>query len=193
MTLTASLRRARIRSGETLRDVARRAGVAAPNLSTIERGRRDPTSATVQRVAQALGVSFVPVASRGRASAAEALPLIAAAHERGEHRLAYRSFIQLADDLAVADAVTRVLLSAEPPEPSETRWDDAVAALVEYRLVSLHAPVPAWVRENTGDAEHPWEPQRAEVPLPFPVDEAEVAEPFQRRGVMIEANELDSA
>ena len=38
------------------------------------------------------------------------------AEDDGDHRLAYRRFIQLADDLAAVDPVTKVLLSAEEPD-----------------------------------------------------------------------------
>ncbi|WP_417564388.1 hypothetical protein [Microbacterium sp.] len=118
---------------------------------------------------------------------------IARAEAVGNHRLAYRQFIQLADDLAAVDAVTKVLLSAEEPDLTGTRWDDAVAALVEYRLAEAGAPVPGWVAERRGDADERWEPQRAALPLPFPADITAVPEPFLRRGVLIEENELASA
>jgi hypothetical protein len=68
-----------------------------------------------------------------------------------------------------------------------------VAALVEYRLAEAGAPLPSWVTERSGDADEPWEPQRAAVPLPFPADVTAVAEPFLRRGVLIEQNELASS
>lgn len=188
-----SLRRARRRACISLRDVAARSGVGITNLSAIENARRHPTTATAQRIADAIGVTFVPVLARGRSTAAASAVAIDEAEDAGDHRLAYRQFLQLADDLAAVDPVTRVLLSAEEPDLTGTRWDDAVAALVEYRLAEAGAPLPAWVTTRHGDAGQPWEPQRAALPLPFPADVTSVAAPFLRRGVLIEENELASA
>lgn len=193
MTIVNSLRRARRRSHVTLRDAATRSGVGITNLSAIENERRHPTTETVSRIANALGVTFVPVIARGRSTAAASSDAIAQAENAGDHRLAYRQFIQLADDLAAVDPVTKVLLSAEEPDLTGERWDDAVAALVEYRLAQAGAPIPAWVTARQGEPAAPWEPQRSAVPLPFPADITAVAEPFLRRGVLIEENELESA
>ena len=193
MTIVNSLRRARRRSHVTLRDAATRSGVGITNLSAIENERRHPTTETVSRIANALGVTFVPVIARGRSTAAASSDAIAQAENAGDHRLAYRQFIQLADDLAAVDPVTKVLLSAEEPDLTGERWDDAVAALVEYRLAQAGAPIPAWVTARQGEPDAPWEPQRSAVPLPFPADITAVAEPFLRRGVLIEENELESA
>ncbi len=193
MTIVNSLRRARRRARVSLTEAATRSGVGITNLSAIENARRHPTTETAQRIADALGVTFVPVLARGRSTVAASADAIARAEDAGDHRLAYRQFIQLADDLAAVDPVTKVLLSAEEPDLTGRRWDDAVAALVEYRLVEAGAPLPGWVTERGGDADEPWEPQRAAVPLPFPADITAVAEPFLRRGVLIEENELASA
>lgn len=127
---------------------------------------------------------------RGRGTAVSSLNAIVQAEGVGNYRLAYRQFIQFADDLAAVDPATKVLLTEEEPGRTGTRWDDAVAALVEYRLVEVNAPIPKWVTARCGNPADPWEPQRAAVPLPFPPDLATVAEPFRRRGILIEENEL---
>jgi len=193
MSIVESLRRARKNSGTTLANVASASGVGTTNLSAIEHGRRDPTVTTTQRLADALGLAFIAVPARGRSTAAEAAAAILRAQEAGERATAYRSFIQLADDLHAVDPVTRVVLAAEEPERTSSRWADAVAALVELRLGEVGAPLPQWVRERHGDPEHPWEPERSDIALPFPPDEELVPEPFRRRGVLIEENELASA
>lgn len=193
LTIVNSLRRARRHARISLTEAATRSGVGVTNLSAIENARRHPTTETAQRIADAIGVTFVPVLARGRNTAAASADAIAQAEDAGDHRLAYRQFIQLADDLAAVDPVTKVLLAAEEPDLTGTRWDDAVAALVEYRLAKAGAPLPSWVTERRGDADQPWEPQRAAVRLPFPADVTAVAEPFLRRGVLIEENELVSA
>jgi len=192
MSIATSLRRARRHSGESLRSVASRAGVGAGNLSAIENGRRDPTTSTVDRIAFAVGIEFIPVATQGRTPAARAADQIAEAEERGEFPLAYRRFIQLADDLAAVDPVTRVLLAAEAPAESSSRWLDAVAALVELRLREVSAPVPSWVVDRAGDSGAVWEPQRGARPLPVSAQLDDVPPEFLRRGVAIERGELAS-
>jgi transcriptional regulator with XRE-family HTH domain len=52
------LRERRHDRGETLGDVARRAGVAPQYLSEIERGRKEPSSEVVQAVASALDLTL---------------------------------------------------------------------------------------------------------------------------------------
>ncbi|WP_405795288.1 helix-turn-helix domain-containing protein [Streptomyces sp. NBC_01506] len=52
----AALRRARLRQGRTLRDVADRARVSLPYLSEIERGRKEPSSEVLAAVCRALGL-----------------------------------------------------------------------------------------------------------------------------------------
>lgn len=55
----AALRRARLRQGRTLKDVADRAQVSLPYLSEIERGRKEPSSEVVAAVCRALGLHLV--------------------------------------------------------------------------------------------------------------------------------------
>lgn len=55
----AALRRARLRQGRTLKDVADRAQVSLPYLSEIERGRKEPSSEVLAAVCRALGLHLV--------------------------------------------------------------------------------------------------------------------------------------
>lgn len=192
MSIARSLRRARRRSGASLRTIASRSGVGAGNLSAIENGHRDPTTSTVDRLAFAIGIELIPVATQGRSSAARAAEEIVEAESLGQFPVAYRRFIQLADDLASADPVTRVLLSAEEPDQSTSRWLDAIAALLELRLNQASAPIPSWVTTRVGDPDTVWEPQRSARPLPVSADRTQVPWEFLRRGIAIEEGELAS-
>lgn len=192
MNIVKQLRDARIRRGTSLRDVARRSGVAPGNLSTIEHGHRDPTSATLEKVAGALNIRLVPVPA-GRVTAAEATDRILQAEKEGRPDVAYRHFIQLADDLTEPDPFTRLLLVAEAPGVTTSRWLDAVAGVVELRLQEALLPAPAWVTQQRGQADSVWEPQRGRRPLPVHARIAQAPEPLRRRGVAIEAGELESA
>jgi len=53
------LRSQRAARGETLYDVAKRAGVSPQYLSEIERGRKEPSSEMIAAVAGALGTSLL--------------------------------------------------------------------------------------------------------------------------------------
>lgn len=185
-----TLRRARANSSLSLRSLAQRTGIAASNLSVIENGRRDPTATTVERIARALGVELVALNTKGRVTASAAADAIAQA---ASPQVAYRSFLQLANDLAAASPFDRVVLVAEQPGLTNTRWDDAIAGLVEWLLQKDHAPLPDWVIDRPGDAHTPWEPQRTNTPLALHADIRLAPEPLRRRGVAIEAQELMAA
>ncbi|WP_402839787.1 helix-turn-helix domain-containing protein [Microbacterium sp. GXS0129] len=192
MGIVASLRRARRRSGMSLRALAERSGVASSNLSMIENGRRDPTASTVDKVASAIGIEWIPVLAEGRSPAARAAAEIIRADDDGHFAQAYRRFLQLNDELASADPVTKVLLSAEAPDTSSSRWLDAIAALVEVRLLEVSAPVPFWVTEREGRPDVMWEPRRSSQPLPVSAELARVSPSFLDRGIAIEDGELVS-
>ncbi|MFF2632247.1 helix-turn-helix domain-containing protein [Microbacterium sp. NPDC058021] len=53
------LRRARHERGDTLEDIARRAGVSPQYLSEIERGLKEPSSEMIAAVMGALGITLV--------------------------------------------------------------------------------------------------------------------------------------
>lgn len=55
----AEFRRLRHERGETLDDVAKRAGVSSQYLSEMERGVKDPSSEMIAAVARALGISLL--------------------------------------------------------------------------------------------------------------------------------------
>lgn len=109
-----------------------------------------------------------------------------------DHSRTYRQFLQFSDDLAAVSASGRVQLTSEPPESTDSRWDDAIAGLVELRLNDCGLSLPAWVSASVGDPGSRWEPQRSSLPLTYSSDPSLVPAPFLRRGVLIEAGELES-
>jgi transcriptional regulator with XRE-family HTH domain len=188
MTVIAVLRRTRSRTGRSLASVAARAGVTASNLSTIEHARREPRSTTIDRLAAALDITLVPVATGGRNTAADAAEYLVEALAAGDQVRAYRTVLQLSDDLATATPYLRALLVAEPAPPVEAGWDAFLAAVVEWRLEQAGLPSPDWISETTGDLNQPWAPPDALLPArPERVPAA-----FLRRGILVEAAELAS-
>lgn len=130
---------------------------------------------------------------RGRHTAAVVSESCAAHEAQGGvgHAIAYRQLLQLAADLSEVSDAGRVALAADEPDEATGRWKDAVAALIEHRFAVRRIPLPAWVEARIGHPDAPWEPQRDAQPLWFPVDLTAVPEPFLRRGVLIEASELE--
>lgn len=189
MTVVDALRRARIDSGLSLRALAHRAGIAETNLSTIEHHRRDPTAGTVDRLAAALGVRLIPIATGDRATAADTAIAIAAHLRSGDTGRAYRTVVQLADDLDDADPYLRLLLTAERATTGDSGWDAFIAAVTEWRLDQAGLPAPAWTLASTNGPRPTWYPPGAVLPA----RPDHVAEPFRRRGVLVEADELASA
>ncbi len=191
MSIATSLRRARLNSGVSLRRTATAAGVGASSLSNIESGRREPTSGTVERIAETLGVRVAVIPRVDRLNAADAAETIATYADE-EPATAYRAFLQLADDLAAATPYEQFLLTVEEPRRLGNRWDDAIAALVELRLPE--GSVPPWATgDDTAPSKSVWEPQRTRFGLTDLTDLSDAPEPFSRRGIAIAAGELESA
>lgn len=189
MTIIAALRRTRARSGRSLAWVAERAGVAESNLSAIEHGRREPRASTIDRLAAAMDVTFVPVATGGRSTTAEAADQIAAALAAGDTAIAYRVIVQVADDLFSASPYLRALLTAEAPIAIDQDWDAFLAGVVEWRLQQAGVPAPEWVRAQVRDLGTPWAPPSAILPA----RPEHVPATLRRRGISVEADELTSA
>lgn len=191
MSITSSLRRTRLNSGVSLRRVATASGVGASSLSNIESGRREPTSGTVERIADAMGVRVAVIPRVDRLTAADTAETIATFADP-EPATAFRAFLQFADDLAAAAPYEQFLLTVEEPRRLGNRWDDAIAALVELRLPT--ASIPPWASvHGTTQVDAVWEPQRTSFPLPDLTELSEVPEPFLPRGIAISAGELESA
>jgi transcriptional regulator with XRE-family HTH domain len=184
MSIITSLRRVRARQALSLRALGERVGIAASNLSTIESGRRGSSTATAERIAQALGVTLVPVELGGRITVAEASEYFVDADDRRSYRL----LLQVANDLQSALPYVRTLLVAEKPRALTARWDAALAGLVEYFMDDSGLPSPDWAGDRLGDISWNWSPSGG----PLVPDEELVPEPFRRRGVLVEAGELES-
>lgn len=191
MSIVDQIADSRRRRGITAAQVAERTGLQTSNLYALEQGRRSPTVTTLERAAAGLGLRLVAVDVGGQFLATDIADSIADYESSGREEHAYRAFIQLNNQLVTSNAVTQVLLTATPPRRITPEWDAALAALVEWRLGEKGAPIPSWVAETPGlDAGHwaPWPSIRA-----VDADIALVPAPFLRRGIWLEAGELESA
>jgi len=145
MTLNAQLRKAREHAGWTLKEIAARSGVGASAISRFEDGTAGVTTATLQALADSLGVTLVAVPGRLNA-ASDTACFIAARLRDAKAATAFRALIQFSDDLRAANSFTAALsLAVEPDSTGDPHFDAAIAGLSEIRLTELGLESPAWV------------------------------------------------
>lgn len=193
MTITSSLKHARVRAGLSLSAAAKASGVQRSNIAAIENGRRDPTASTIEKIADAAHVRLIPVPADGRTTVAEASVVLAEAAHRDDVRRAYRVLVQIADDLTTPDPAGRFVLAVEPPARISPEWDAALAGVTEWRLSQARLPLPGWVAAEHGLPDRTWTPPLSPAAASLPIDLGSVPEPLRKRGVLIEADELASA
>lgn len=168
-----------------------RTGIDTSAIYAFEHGRRDPRTSTARAWARGLGAHLLVVDTRGRASAAEAAAEIRSALNAGDRNAAAQILLQFANDLHAADTLAVAALIADPPESIDDGWTWAIAGLSERESTGRGLPPAAWTVAVTGDPAARWSPWAPEVA--GIVDVQEVPEPLRRRGVFIEAGELESA
>ena len=183
-------RAARSSSGLTQVDLARRSGVASSSLSLIERGVREPTFATLETILRAARRTVVTIPTV-RADAAHIATEIRNALRLKDEPLALQLFIQLADNFAAEEGATKVGLAlTQPVTTGSKNWDAAIAAICEYRLKSKRLPVPDWVKAEKGCPSSEWTPRTSDYNI-LP-DSRNVPKEFLKRGILIEAQTLES-
>jgi transcriptional regulator with XRE-family HTH domain len=194
MTLAATIvREARTGGplgGLTQRELACRSGLAQPAIAAVESGRKDATSATIEKVLEATGSQILVVPSR-LLSATSAARLVREQLAGGSAHGALRTWVQLANDLATAEAGLRVVLTfVPPPLTGDRRYDSLLAALVEHRLTTEGLAVPRWVHEPERTCVGEWYVAGVAGLL----DDARQHTPsaFLRHGVIIHEVDLES-
>lgn len=190
MTAGVLARSARAASGLTQSELAIRSGIAGSSLSLIEHGKRGPTMATLEALLRATRHTVVTVPTV-RSDAARIASEIRAALSDSDDPLAFRRFLQLADNLAAEHGATRVGLTLTEPAPTGSeQWDAAIAALCEFRLNADGLPVPEWVISLARSPDVSWGPRTSDYDIP--ADATQVPNEFLRRGILIEAATLES-
>lgn len=170
------------------RELAEAAAIHQSAIAAVEAGHRDLRVSTLERLLGASGAQLITLPTT-------ATPVVGAADaiydclRRGDERRAFRHFIALADGLGREHGTVRVALCVTPPPTvGDRRFDAALAALADHRLGEEDLPRPDWVDEEWRRTEEPW------VVSPFsgPELRSAVPEPFRRRGVLLDASELES-
>ena len=143
MTTTASnlLRQARLSRGLTQTLLARHADVTQPEVARAEAGRSDITTRKLDGFLAAADYSLYALPYNRTPAAGYAIAIREAL--TGSPQRAYRILLQFNNDLAHSGAVERTVLCAAPaPTTDSPIFDALIAALCEYRLDELRAPVP---------------------------------------------------
>ena len=153
MPLSSQLKKAREQAGWTQKEVAARSGIAHSAISRFENGKASVTTATLETLADSLGVTLVAVPGRINA-AADVARFIRARLEVGNSASAFRGLIQFSDDLRAGNAFTTALsLAVEPDTTGDAHFDAAIAGLAEIRLAELGLESPPWVTAESRYAE----------------------------------------
>jgi transcriptional regulator with XRE-family HTH domain len=179
------LRTARLNRGLTQRELAKKCQVSQPAIARIESAVEDATLERLNGLLQPLGskVTLVPFRT---STVYETAAFIRHDVSAGEFLHAFRSIIQLNDDIERADPATRVALCLTPPNATgDMRFDALIAGLVEYKLESAQLPKPLWVSDLRFFLENPWDLEQ----VPQLQERARLCTPeqFSRHGVFIDA------
>lgn len=191
MSFDTLLKNARLSSGLTQAQLAERSGLLVPNISAIESGRRTPRFDTAELLLRTAGYRLLPV-EIGRSTAWEVAAFIHEELAMGSLAGAFRTWLQLNNDLLAVGPSGRFLLSLQPPaRTGSSQWDAAIAALVEHRLRELALPVPEWVNE-------PWRSLPEEQTLltsdrfNMPIDAKDAPEAFLKHKILFPLESLVS-
>ena len=187
MSVARLLRGTRRAKGWSQRELATRANITQPALAAIESNAHDTRGATLERLISATGYGLFALPTSAHCAADWADQIYQELRsDRCSEAVAFRVLISLSDDLNNAEAGVRVALCVAPPPPcGDTRFDAALAAVVEYHLTARNLPVPRWVDEENRVLTFPWVATQG-------VDEAEVPAAFLRHGVLLAESELAS-
>lgn len=190
-TAATLLKQARTAAGVSTRALARAAGSVQPRVSEIERGVSDPRVETLERLLQAVGyqLALLPTRAPTASAVAESIRDHISTTGPGADERSFRALLVLSDGLTTATDPIKVALTVTPPAPTgDTRFDAAIAGIVEHHLAPADLPEPEWVHQPTRYLDEPWTPD------PYAGDDIAVEAPaaLRRHGVLLAADELAS-
>lgn len=191
--ITEQLAVARRAQGLTALQLSALTGLQASNIYAIENGRRQPRAETLETIAAGLGVRFLLVDTRGRASVAETAERIREYFDAADVDAARTAFSQLMNSLRESRVLTKAALTQERPSPISPEWDATLAGAVEWVLRDTDLPIPAWVFDTGGDPSWSWSPWGQVTDDSYLHTSTEVPEPLKRRGIFIEEGEMEAA
>ena len=139
------IRAARRRAGLTQTALAQRSATTQSAIAAYETGAKQPSMATVTRLAAAAGCSvawaLVPVKSVVHA----AVDAISRSLHVGDEHEALRLVAELWTGLVSMNASTvDVELEGDPGSTGDRRWDALVAGIVEWAAHAVEVRTPPW-------------------------------------------------
>jgi transcriptional regulator with XRE-family HTH domain len=193
------LREARRRAGLSQAELARRGGTSQPTLSAYERGRKDPSAATLVRLLAAAGTTLTgapgPTTTREFLRSRGGLPegfrpeTLADAARRvtlgEEFWFVLREFLDGIGLIAEVegDAEVAALIAEEPLASGDRHVDVALAAVAEHLAARHGLTRPAWASEPQRFLDEWWFPHRRRAFDAMAVRDSPAA--FRRRGIFL--------
>jgi transcriptional regulator with XRE-family HTH domain len=191
MKASELIRTTRQSIGLTQAQLSERSGIAVPNISAIEAGKREPRFDTVQALLGGLGVRLLPF-ERGLSTVFEVSVYMHEYLREGDLAGCFRQWLQLANELNSVDAAGRILLSYQAPTSTgSAEWDSALAALVEHRLNNVGAPSPTWLSNPKYVLAEPTSLRISEK-IHYPLDAEDAAPEFRNRNILYPVESLVS-
>jgi transcriptional regulator with XRE-family HTH domain len=188
------VKEARTRAGLSQVELARRAGTSQPTVAGYETGRLLPRLDTLARLLEVSGhdlvIRAVPMVRRGAVPIALVSKEVRVIlHDEGDVG-AWRRILDFVDDMrGSSPAGMWSLVHDAPPSCGDSRFDAAMAAIVEQLCTEAHVAIPEW----TDEAERFVEPWWFVSGLPgfeaMALRDSPIA--FARHGVFVNEGALD--
>lgn len=160
METAVLIRDMRLQAGLSQEELADRARTSQPTIAAYEAGRSTPRIDTLDRLAQACGFDLsheaTPRVRRGALPIAQIASQVRSMVERSFSSDAWRLLIEFADDFRGSGLTSQRSMVREAPElTGDSRFDAALAGLVEFLCSEIERPHPAWTEERERFVE-PW-------------------------------------
>lgn len=184
------VRRIRERSGLSLRETARAAGLATSTIHRIEKGELRPTVETLECVAEATGARLTLEAPIDYAAGIVGLAQVVrdGATDDRAHDVV-RMAAELTTRFLRRDPEARPrMIAAEPPTTGDEHWDAFLGGLAAWLASQASIEPPGWTAKPSRFLDHGWwisdpESLKAWVYAGTPVS-------FQMRGVFVHRESL---
>lgn len=170
--------------------LSEKSGLAIPNLSAFENGRREPRFSTAEAVLNASGYQLIAVATT-RSTVADLATVIADDLAAGDTQSAFRMVIQINDNLVGEKGANKLAVALTPPASvGDVYWDATIAGVVEYRLNQFKLPSPEWVFDAWRSAKT--KSELAVASWRFEIEDQDVPSELLKRNVLVDRVEFES-
>lgn len=177
-------------TGLTQAALAALAGTTQSAIAAYESGRKQPTTATLDRIVRAGGVELSWAVVRRTPYRAMSLVDLAEALRSAESDLDRRLLtLEFLQEFEAEEAEARLLLLTDRPSSTgDPRWDALVGALAEHLAFHHDLAYPAWAEEPDRFLDRWWFPSNTPSTRAGAIVHAPAA--LARRGVFVERRDL---